>query len=66
MPMKIWSYNTIVYRATNFTPFQLMFRAQAVLPKEIKHKSFERQQRSHLAPAKLKAKTCYSQIGSRQ
>jgi hypothetical protein len=41
MPMKIWSYNTIVYRATNFTPFQLMFRAQAVLPKEIKHKSFE-------------------------
>jgi hypothetical protein len=27
------------YRATNFTPFQLLFRAEAVLPEEIKHQS---------------------------
>jgi hypothetical protein len=27
----VWSHNTIVYRATNFTPFQLLFRAEAML-----------------------------------
>jgi hypothetical protein len=43
MPKAVWGHNTIVSRATNFTPFQLMFRAEAVLPKEIKHKFFERQ-----------------------
>jgi hypothetical protein len=36
MPRVVWSHNTIVYRATNFTPFQLLFGAEAVLPKEIK------------------------------
>jgi hypothetical protein len=35
----VWSHNTIVCRATNFTPFQLLFRAEAVLPEEIKHQS---------------------------
>jgi hypothetical protein len=30
-----------VSRATNFTPFWLMFEVEAVLPKEIKHKSFQ-------------------------
>jgi hypothetical protein len=58
MPKAVWGHNTIVSRATNFTPFRLMFRAEAVLPKEIKHKFFERQRRSHLAPAKQKTKTC--------
>jgi hypothetical protein len=33
----VWSHNTMVYRATNFTPLRLLFRAEAVLPKEIKH-----------------------------
>jgi hypothetical protein len=37
MPRVVWSHNTMVYRATNFTPFQLLFRAKVVLPKEIKH-----------------------------
>jgi hypothetical protein len=32
MPMMVWSHNTIVCRATNFTPFRLLFRAKAVLP----------------------------------
>jgi hypothetical protein len=31
--------NTTVYRTTNFTPFRLLFGAEAVLPKEIKHQS---------------------------
>jgi IS30 family transposase len=35
----IWSHNTIVCRATNFTPFRLMYGAKAVLPEEIKHQS---------------------------
>jgi hypothetical protein len=35
----IWSHNTIVSRTTNFTPFRLLFGAEAVLPEEIKHKS---------------------------
>jgi hypothetical protein len=39
MPRVVWSHNTIVCRATNFTPFRLLFGAEAVLPKEIKHQS---------------------------
>jgi hypothetical protein len=39
MPRAIWSHKTMVYRATNFTPFQLLFIAEAVLPEEIKHQS---------------------------
>jgi hypothetical protein len=39
MPRAIWSHNTTVCRATNFTPFRLLFEAEAVLPEEIKHKS---------------------------
>jgi hypothetical protein len=27
--------HTTVYQATNFTPFQLMYRAEAMLPEEI-------------------------------
>jgi hypothetical protein len=33
----VWSHNTIVSRATIFTPLRLLFRAKAVLPEEIKH-----------------------------
>jgi hypothetical protein len=39
MPMAMWSHNTTVCRATNFTPFRLLFRAEAVLPEEIKHQN---------------------------
>jgi hypothetical protein len=39
MPRAVWSHNTMVCRATNFTPFQLLFGAEAVLPEEIKHQS---------------------------
>jgi hypothetical protein len=31
--------NTTICRAANFTPFRLLFRTEAVLPEEIKHKS---------------------------
>jgi hypothetical protein len=39
MPRAVWSHNTTVCRATNFTPFRLLFGAVAVLPEEIKHRS---------------------------
>jgi hypothetical protein len=39
MPQAVWSHNTIVCRATNFTSFQLMCGAEAVLPEEVKHRS---------------------------
>jgi hypothetical protein len=37
MPTPVWSHNTTVSRATNFTPFRLMYDAEAMLPAEIKH-----------------------------
>jgi hypothetical protein len=39
MPRAVWSRNITVCRATDFTPFRLLFRSEAVLPKEIKHQS---------------------------
>jgi hypothetical protein len=39
MPTVVWSHNTIMCRATNFTPFRLMYGAIAVLTEEIKHQS---------------------------
>jgi hypothetical protein len=37
LPTVVWSHNTTLCRATNFTPFRLMYGAKAVLPEEIKH-----------------------------
>jgi hypothetical protein len=39
MPKAVWSHNTITCNATNFTPFRLLFGADAVLPEEFKHQS---------------------------
>jgi hypothetical protein len=39
MTKAIWSHNTTISRATYFTPFRLLFRAEAILLEEIKHKS---------------------------
>jgi hypothetical protein len=35
----VWSHNTSVSRASNFTPFKLLFDEEAVTPEEIKFKS---------------------------
>jgi hypothetical protein len=37
MSRVVWSHNTTVCRGTNFTPFQLLYEAEAVLPEEKKH-----------------------------
>jgi hypothetical protein len=42
MPTAVWSHNTLVSKATNFTPFQLMYRAEAIVPEQIKHISLHR------------------------
>jgi hypothetical protein len=39
MPIAVSSHNTTVCRATNFTPFWLMYGAEAMLPEEIKRQS---------------------------
>jgi hypothetical protein len=39
MPQAVWSHNTTVCRATNFTPFWQMYRAEGVLLKEVKQRS---------------------------
>jgi hypothetical protein len=68
MPRAVWSQNTTICRATNFTPFQLLFRAEAVLPEEIKHQSLrttteappcpnEVEEKDLLEPERLKAVT---------
>ena len=35
----MWSHNTTVLRATEFTPFKLLYGEEAMLPEEIKHQS---------------------------
>jgi hypothetical protein len=39
LPKVIWSHNTIVSRATGFTPFRLLFDTEAMTPEEIKNES---------------------------
>jgi hypothetical protein len=39
MSRVVWSHDTTISGATNFTPFRLLFGAEAVLPEEIKHRS---------------------------
>jgi hypothetical protein len=35
----VWSHNTIVSRAMGFKPFKLLYREEAMLPKEVRHQS---------------------------
>jgi hypothetical protein len=50
----IWSHNTTISRATNFTPFRLLFGAKAVLLEEIKHWSLRTT--SEVSPCPSEAK----------
>jgi hypothetical protein len=56
MPRAVWSHNTTVYRVTNFTPFQLLFGAEAVLPEEIKHRSLRTTTEASPCPNKVEEK----------
>jgi hypothetical protein len=68
MPRAVWSHNTTVCRATNFTPFRLLFGVEAILPEEIKYQSLcttmgapscpnEAEEKDLLEPERLKAIT---------
>jgi hypothetical protein len=56
MPKVVWSDNTMVCRVTNFTPFRLMYRADAVLPEEVKHLSLQTATKASACPSKAKEK----------
>jgi hypothetical protein len=56
MPRAVWSHNATVCRATNFTPFQLLFKAEAVLPKEVKHQSLRTIAEASPCPSEVEEK----------
>jgi hypothetical protein len=56
MPRAIWSHNTMICRATNFTPFRLLFGAEAILPEEIKNKSLHTTARTPPCPSEAEEK----------
>ena len=39
LPKVIWSHNTFETRTTKFTPFRLLYGAEAMSPEELKNKS---------------------------
>jgi hypothetical protein len=56
MPKAVWSHNTTVCRETNFMPFRLMYRADAVLPEEVKHQSFCTATEAPMCPSEAEEK----------
>jgi hypothetical protein len=54
MPRAVWRHNTTVCRATNFTLVRLLFRAEAVLPEEIKHQSLRTTMEAPPCPSEAK------------
>jgi hypothetical protein len=56
MPRAVWSHNTMVYRAANFTPFRLLFKAKAVLPENIKHQSLRTTAKAPSCPNEVEEK----------
>jgi hypothetical protein len=56
MPAAVWSHNTKVCRETNFTPFRLIYKAKAVLPEEIKHRSLRTTTETTACPNEVKEK----------
>jgi hypothetical protein len=65
MPRAVWSRNTATCRATNFTPFRVLFGAEVVLPEEIKHQSLRTTAEYHHAPVKLRRNTYWNQTDSK-
>jgi hypothetical protein len=56
MPRAVWSHNTTVCGATIFTPFQLLFRVEAVLLEEIKHRSLHTAAEASFGPNEAEEK----------
>jgi hypothetical protein len=56
MPWAVWSPNTMVCRATNFTLFRLLFGGEAVLSEEIKHQTLHTTAEAPPCPSVAKVK----------
>jgi hypothetical protein len=56
MPNAVWSHNTIVCQVTNFTPFWLMYEADAMLPEEVKHRSLQTTTEALVCPSEADEK----------
>ena len=41
LPKVIWSHNTLESRTTKFTPFRLLYGAEAMTPEELKNRSLK-------------------------
>jgi hypothetical protein len=62
MPQVVWSHNTTVCRATNFTPFWLMYGAKAILPEEVKHRSLRTVTASPKCPSEAEEKNMLDKL----
>jgi hypothetical protein len=56
MPTTVLSHNTTICRATGFTPFQLMYKVEVMLPEEIKHQSLRAAAESTTCPNEAEEK----------
>jgi hypothetical protein len=56
MPQALWRNNTRVCRATNFMSFWLMYGAEAILPKEVKHQSLRTAMATPACPSEAEEK----------
>jgi hypothetical protein len=56
MAKAVWSHNTTVCRANNFTPFWLMYRADAGLLEEVKYQSLRTATEAPTCPSEAKEK----------
>jgi hypothetical protein len=55
MPRVVWSHNTIVCRATNFSPFWLMYEAEAIRL-EVNHRSLWTTTKTLVCPSEAEEK----------
>jgi hypothetical protein len=56
MPKAVRGHNTTVCRATNFTPFRLIYRTDAVLPEEVKHWNLQTATDAPVCPSEAEEK----------
>jgi hypothetical protein len=66
MHMAVWSHNSTTCRASKFTPFPLLFEAEAVLLEEIRHRSLRIKMEVPPCLLKRRRKICWNQKGSKQ
>jgi hypothetical protein len=56
LPRVVWSHNTSICRATNFTPFRLLYGEEPVTLEEIKLRSARTKAKAIYSPTKAESK----------